>query len=159
MELVVADGQGSFAAFYDTRYAELVRLATALVGSTEVAEDVVQDAFAAMHGRWARINDPMAYARRAVVNGCRSHHRWRLRRRSPTFGPEPVVEPVGVDRRVDELAAALDRLPHRQRAALVLRYVHDLSDADIARTLDCQRGTVASLIHRGLVRLREEIPR
>ena len=56
------------------------------------------------------------------------------------------------------LAEALDRLPVRQRAALVLRYWHDLPEREIARVLGCAPGTVKSLLSRALATLREEVP-
>jgi RNA polymerase sigma-70 factor (sigma-E family) len=143
----------SFADLYRAHYARMVRLAYLLTGSGAVAEELVQDAFVRVHDRWAAAEHPQAYLRAAVVNACRSHHR-RLgleRRRAPT-PPDPQVVDAP-----DEVWDALDRLPPRQRAALVLRFWEDLSEADIARALGCRPGTVKSLVHRGLAELRKVI--
>ncbi len=96
---------------------------------------------------------PDAYLRQAVVNGCRAHHRRRAleRRTSPLLTPEVS----SLDAR--ELLDAVGRLRYRERAALVLRFYQDLPDAEIAALLGCRVGTVASLVHRALARLRLEI--
>ena len=56
-----------------------------------------------------------------------------------------------------ELLDAVEKLRYRERAALVLRFYEDLPDAEIAALLGCRVGTVASLVHRALARLRSEI--
>jgi RNA polymerase sigma factor (sigma-70 family) len=71
-----------------------------------------------------------------------------------------VVDGAAEEGRADDagvLGAALATLPYRQRAALVLRYYADLPDAEIAVALACRPGTVGSLVHRGLERLREVV--
>ncbi|MGD9796514.1 MAG: SigE family RNA polymerase sigma factor [Acidimicrobiia bacterium] len=139
----------SFEDFYRDRYPDMVRLATLLVGSVDTAQDLVQDCFVKLHPRWTVVTDPLRYVRRSVVNACHSHHR-RLRRfRQLGLRPGDAVE---LD--ADEMADALAALPHRQRAALVLRFYDGLHDAEIAELLGCRTGTVASLVHRGLASLR-----
>ena len=172
--------QPSFADLYLRSFAAMVRLARVLVDSPDTAEDLVQDAFVRLHGRWAGVRDPHAYLRRSVVNACRSHHRraWRERgstrhdvrgvQRAREDERQPGEAPVEdrVDGRAEQARAddagvlvdALGTLPYRQRAALVLRYYADLSDADIAAALGCRPGTVSSLVHRGLDRLRGVMP-
>jgi len=155
----------------------MVRLARVLVDSPEVAEDLVQDAFIHLHRHWVAVRDPRSYLHRSVVNACRSHHRraWRERPRSARtadLGSDPelhghraaagagVVDGDVEQSRSDDagvLGTALSTLPYRQRAALVLRYYADLPDAEIAVALGCRPGTVASLVHRGLERLREVV--
>jgi RNA polymerase sigma-70 factor (sigma-E family) len=144
----------SFAECYAELRPEMIRLAAAITGSPETAQDLVQDAFVRLHGAWARVHEPRAYLRRAVVNACHSHHRRRRieRRHESMAGPESVDS-----LHAHELGDALDALPYRQRAALVLRFYLDLSDVDIASALRCRPGTVASLIHRGLEQLRRVI--
>ena len=144
----------SFAECYAELRPEMIRLASVMTGSADLAQDLVQDAFVRLHGAWARVHEPRAYLRRAVVNACHSHHRRRRveRRHASLSTPESNAR-LGAD----ELADALDALPHRQRAALVLRYYADLSDVDIAQALKCRPGTVPSLIHRGLEQLRRVI--
>jgi RNA polymerase sigma-70 factor (sigma-E family) len=141
-----------FDGLYRHEQPELVRLAALLVGSPEVAADLVQDCFVRLHPRWDQVDDRRAYLRRSVINACHSHHRRLRRLRRVDLRP---AEPVELGAR--ELSDALAALPHRQRAALVLRFYAGLPDAEIADALDCRPGTVASLVHRGLAALREVI--
>ena len=146
----------AFEALYRAEWHRLVRVAYLLVGDREVARDVVQDAFVRVHGRWASVREPEAYLRRAVVNGCHSTHRRRSTERSNA--PRLVAIPT-TELGHDDLADAVAALPHRQRAAIVLRFYADLTEADIAAAIGCRPGTVGPLIHRGLTRLREVIER
>ena len=137
---------------YERKFAPMVRLARLLVGSPDVAADVVQDAFVHVHRKWKTIRFPESYLRQAVVNGCRSHHRHRaVELRAPVPREESALLPAR------ELLDAIAKLQHRERAALVLRFYEDLPDAEIAELLGCRVGTVASLVHRALARLRLEI--
>lgn len=144
-----ASPAAAFAVFYEAEFDGAVRLAKALTGSWEVARDVAQDAFCAMHRQWHRVEQPHAYLRRSVVNGSTSVLR---RRRRDAARPVPLSEPVGLG--ADELSDAVAALPPRQRAAIVLRHHLDLPDAEIADALGVRVGTVASLVHRGLAQLR-----
>jgi RNA polymerase sigma-70 factor (sigma-E family) len=141
-----------FSGFYADHYAGLVRLATLLSGSVDVAPDLVQDCFVQLHGRWTSVREPLPYVRRSVVHACASHHRRLARGRRL---PPPETRELELD--ADELEDALAKLPSRQRAAVVLRYYGDLSEADIAHTLRCRPATVRSLIHRALAELRKAI--
>jgi RNA polymerase sigma-70 factor (sigma-E family) len=143
----------SFADLYRDSHADMVRLAVLLTGSVDVAQDLVQDAFVSVHRAWSRVREPRAYLRRAVVNACTSHHRRIFReRRAATRTGSTSVE-LGADELFDVLAT----LPPRQRAAIVLRYWHDLDEREIADALGCRPGTVGSLLHRATARLREVI--
>lgn len=137
------------------RYGAMVRLAVLLVDSQAIAEEVVQDCFVRLHPRFDRIDDPVAYLRRAVVNGCRSVGRRQTMERARLRVERPVAAELGADELLDALAG----LPPRQRAALVLRFYEDLSGPQIAEVLGCRPGTVKSLIHRGLAQLREVVER
>ncbi|MDP9342868.1 MAG: SigE family RNA polymerase sigma factor [Actinomycetota bacterium] len=145
---------------------DAVRLAYLLTGDLALAEDLVQDAFVRLAGRLVHLRDPgafHAYLRRTVVNLSRSHFRRRrverdyLERargdvgRDATRWSAPSVE----DRQV--LWQALGQLSQRQRAAIVLRFYEDLSEAQVAEILKCRPGTVKSLVSRGLETLRNEI--
>jgi RNA polymerase sigma factor (sigma-70 family) len=137
---------------YGQKFAPMVRFARLLVGSPEAAADIVQDAFVQVHRRWATIRFPEAYLRQAVVNGCRAHHRRRdVERRAPLVAAQPA--PLAAR----ELLDAVAKLRYRERAALVLRFYEDLPDTEIAEMLGCRVGSVASLVHRALARLRLEI--
>jgi RNA polymerase sigma factor (sigma-70 family) len=170
-----APASASFGDLYLGSFTAMVRLARVLVDSPQTAEDLVQDAFVQLHRHWGGVRDPRAYLRRSVVNACRSHHRRPWRERSRPWRDDvtgrvgiagldeargDVVDGAAVQGRSDDadvLGAALATLPYRQRAALVLRYYSDLPDAEIAIALGCRPGTVASLVHRGLQRLREVV--
>ncbi len=142
-----------FADFYAGHYSDLVRLATLLSGSADVAPDLVQDCFVRLHSRWTSVREPLPYVRRSVVHACASHHRRSARGRH--LPPLPEARDIELD--AHELEDALAKLSARQHAAVVLRYYADLPDADIARALRCRPGTVRSLIHRALAALREGI--
>jgi RNA polymerase sigma-70 factor (sigma-E family) len=137
---------------YRDRYEPMVRLAYLLTSDRGVAEELVQDAFVSVHRNWARATNPSAYLRTAVVNATRSWGRHKVveihKRPAP---PDPAVLVA------DEMWDALRVLPHRQRAAIVLRFYEDLPDARIAELLGCREATVRTAIHRGLARLRKEI--
>jgi RNA polymerase sigma-70 factor (sigma-E family) len=149
-------GDRTFEDVYRTDYARMVRAAHLLTGSNESAEEIVQDAFVALYPRFARLDDPSGYLYRSVVNGCLSQHRRgrvaeRLRHLTAS---SDVAAPE-----VDETWLALERLPPRRRAAVVLRYYADLPLADIATVLGCQVGTVKSMLHRALAQLKDVIGR
>lgn len=142
-----------FDQLYREQYPSLVRLAALLTGSGAVAEEVVQDAFVSCRAALQVADRPAAYLRVAVVNGCRSVQR----RQALALGRRPWAAALAdsVEPEVHELADVLALLPVRQRRVLVLRYYADLSEAEIAETLGCRPGTVKSLAHRGLARMRE----
>ena len=133
----------------------MVRLATLMVGSRAVAEEVVQDAFASVSERWDGLERPGAYLRTAVVNGCAQ----TLRRRSVEDRHRPVAlaNPSEIPERLIELRSAMDRLVYRQRIVVVLRYFVDMPDGEIAQILNVKPSTVRSLAHRALAVLRREL--
>jgi RNA polymerase sigma-70 factor (sigma-E family) len=141
-------------ALYRERYESMVRLAYLLTGNRGVAEEIVQDAFVAVHRNWDRATSPGGYLRTTVVNNART---W-LRRRTLEERHRPG-RPVDAGLAADEMWDMLQRLPERQRAAVVLRFYEDLPDAEIARILGCRLPTVRTAVHRGLAALRKEMGR
>ncbi len=146
---------------YSLHYRALVRLAALLVRDTPTAEEVVQDAFIAMHGGWQRLRDTekaLAYLRQAVVNRSRSVLRHRtvidknLQKAPPDMPSAEHGALVLLERHA--VVAALRGLPGRQREALVLRYYADLSEAEIATAMGISRGAVKSHTSRGMAALR-----
>ncbi len=148
---------------YAAHWRSLVRLSVLLVGDVGTAEEVVQDAFVAMHAKWSRLREPdkaLAYLRQTVVNRSRSALRHRGvvdRHLDRQRGPETAdpADVASLDRsRRDLVVAALGSLPRRQREVLALRYYLDLSEAEIADALGISRGAVKSHASRGSVALR-----
>lgn len=157
------DADTALAELFAAHYAALVRMAVMLLRDQALAEDVVQESFAAVHQRWHRV-DPAtapAYLRQAVVNRSRS----ALRRRSVTLAhrPDPLPDAPPADQallrgeRREAVLSALAGLPARQREVLVLRHYLDLSEREIARTLNISQGAVKSHAFRGSAALRERL--
>jgi RNA polymerase sigma-70 factor (sigma-E family) len=156
---------------YQAHALGLIRLGVVMLGDRAAAEDVVQEAFCGLFRHWAALTDPakaLPYLRSAVLNGCRS-----APRRQRTRGDRPAMEAgpwqtaesaeawvlVGEEHR--QVLAALQRLPARQREALVLRYYLELGEHEIAASMGVSQGTVKSTTSRALAalgRLIEEAP-
>ncbi|MBB5867214.1 RNA polymerase sigma factor (sigma-70 family) [Allocatelliglobosispora scoriae] len=130
----------------------LTRLGYLLTGSRDLAEDIVQAAFASAAPRWDSIDRPLPYLRRAVVNMARDAYRRRARERG-----SPAPEPVTHLPEVDEAWAHIRRLPDRQRAVVVLRYYEDLPLTEIAALLSRPAATVRSDLSRALKTLKKAL--
>ncbi|GAA1087203.1 RNA polymerase sigma-70 factor (sigma-E family) [Nocardiopsis composta] len=146
---------------YSEHYRPLVRLAALLVRDHATAEEVVQDAFVAMHGAWRRLRDPnkaLSYLRQSVVNRARSvlRHRAVVEKHAPKALPDAPSAEHGAMGELERAAVieALRKLPTRQREAIVLRYYGDLSEAQIANAMGISRGAVKSHTARGIAALR-----
>lgn len=153
---------GGFAQFVEARERALQRAARALTGDWATAEDLVQTALAQSWPRWELIrrrDNPEVYVRRVMVNTWVSwgRQRWRGERASAVVPDSPAGEDVAstVAMRI-AVRGALEALPRRQRAVLVLRVYDDLSEAQVAQALNCPVGTVKSAMSRALARLRED---
>ena len=158
---------------YAAHWTGLVRLAWLLLRDDQGAEEVVQDAFIAVHRRWDSLRShesATAYLRRAVVNGARSglRHRGveeryleRERRESTAHGSKHTAASAEQHALDDEttttMIGALGRLPQRQREVLTMRYYLDLSEAEIADALGISPGSVKAHAHRGLASLRDRM--
>jgi len=162
----VADAERAVEELYAAHFRSLVRLAALLVRDVGTAEEVVQDAFVAMHGGWFRLRDnekALAYLRQAVVNRSRSvlRHRLVVDRNQPKPAPDmPSAEhgAIALAERA-EVIAALKSLPARQREALVLRFYADMSEAQIAGAMQISRGAVKSHTARAMQALRTVLER
>jgi RNA polymerase sigma-70 factor (sigma-E family) len=150
----------------DARYTRLVEqhssslfhLALLLTGNRHDAEDVLQDALISVAAKWSSVLS-LAYVRKAVSN--RALDLVRRRRETPTDEvPEVSFTDSGFfEHEEDEsFFQRVRRLPEKQRATLILRYYADLDDRAIASILGCSTETVRSQAHRGLAKLRGEIP-
>jgi RNA polymerase sigma-70 factor (sigma-E family) len=151
-------------ALYAAHWRRLVRLSVLLVRDVGLAEEIVQDSFVAMHGRWGRLREPdkaLAYLRQAVVNRSRSALRHRAVVARHDAVQQARADQPGADEstvasvRRDAVLDALRRLPARQREVLALRYYLDLSEAEIADAMGISRGAVKSHASRGSAALRD----
>jgi RNA polymerase sigma-70 factor (sigma-E family) len=146
-----------FRTFFLVQNENLRRLGLFLTGDPHRAADLAQEALARTYRHWRRIRneDPGPYARRILVNLVRSQHRRTLLDRRHEQMAASVT--AGATARVDEwlrVTEALKTLPPIRRATVVLRFYEDMTEAEIARTLDRPIGTVKSDIHRALKKLR-----
>lgn len=161
-ELTLDRGADRIANLYSHHAPGAGRLAFLLTGDRDLAEDLAQEAFVRTIGRIGSIRSPesfAAYLRRAVVNLTGKH--WRRAATERRFlarhtGTTGVEQPPDIAAK-DELWRALLKLPHEQRAALVLRFFEDLSEREAAAALRCPTGTLKSRVARGLQALRIEM--
>lgn len=148
-----------FTEVYELHPKRWLWLACSVAGHRRHAEDAVASAVEHVWPgfRDGRVGDVALYMRRAVINeavkqGQRDDRERAVGDRRPAGTPATVADAVD-DHHV--LMRAMRRLPVEQRAAIALRYLEDLSEADIVAVLGVRRGTVKSRLHRGLLGLRE----
>lgn len=159
-EARTADG---FAAVYDLHHRRLLRVAYLMRGDLSAAEDDVAEAFSRAMEPWlaGRVEDVAAYLRAAVVNASRTRFRQeqRWKRWADSTAAAPQRSDLLDDRVSDRelLRHALARLPHGQRAVVVLRFIDDASEAATASALGISVGTVKSQTARGLAALRRSL--
>jgi RNA polymerase sigma-70 factor (sigma-E family) len=146
-------------ALYQVHALGLVRLAVIMLGDLEAAEDVVQDAFLGLYRQWGGLSDTsraLAYVRSSVLNGCRTAIRRKSRYRRTVFA-ETAFESAEAGALTGEehraVVAAIRKLPHRQREALVLRFYMDMDEAEIAQAMRISRGSVKSATSRAIAAL------
>jgi RNA polymerase sigma-70 factor (sigma-E family) len=155
--------RSNFDEFAAAHSAGLIKLGLMVSGDRGRAEDAAQEALVRVYQRWSRLDDPLAYARRIVVNAARDD--WRRAERAvrahddagrlAQFDEVDDAEASFVER--DALLAALAALPHRQRAVIVLRYLSELTEAETATVLEISVGTVKSQAFDALARLRKTL--
>jgi len=151
-----------FAEFVGECLPALNRYAYALTGNVHAGEDLVQDTLVKLAGAWRRVRrdgNPLGYARAVMFRTYVS--RWRVMRRRPVleeYTDAPAAGDQYADIEVrDALWRALADIPRLQRAVLVLGYLDDMTDDDIATLLDRRPATIRSLRFRGLHALRERL--
>jgi RNA polymerase sigma-70 factor (sigma-E family) len=163
---MVARGEDEFTQFVLGSSGRLLRTAFAVCGDYQLAEDAVQAGYASAYASWRRVrraDNPEAYVQRIVINQLFS---WRRRKASRGDMPsERLPEPAAAASHeehlveVDLIWRALQDLPLRRRAVVVLRYVEDLSVEDTARALGIRPGTVKSQAAAGVAQLRDQLDR
>ena len=148
-----------FEAFFSAHHQSVVRALTLALADRARAEDAAQDAFAKAYRQWKRVammDRPVAWVYVVALNGARKE----LRR----DGAAPVPELVGPAPDLAAAAAvkvsvrdALDVLAPRQRVAVVLRYLGDLTVAEVATAMGCSEGTAKATLHTALAKLRNHL--
>lgn len=151
------DGELLYVLFL-AHYSRLVRFAVAVSGSTQYGEDAVHEAFARLFARPRRLRERAAaeaYLRSAVLNAARSNARRRGRETPapPEWNDAIVADPAPSVVERHDVVAALRTLPRREREAIALRYLLDLSEQETARELHVSVGAVKGYTSRGLDRL------
>lgn len=157
-------GLGDHIAFGDyvrSRGGPLLRAAIALTGNRADAEDLLQATLVKTYQSWDNVADPAAldtYVRRVMVNTHISG--WR-RRRVDEYPTDELPDSVTADETgehdlQDVVQRAVDRLPNRMRAAVMLRYYDDMSEPEVAAALGVSVGTVKSTVARAVAKLRED---
>jgi DNA-directed RNA polymerase specialized sigma24 family protein len=141
------------AELYRDHRRRLVGLAAAVTLDAAAAEEIVQDAFEGLQRHAHRVDQPLAYLQRSVVNlGINRVRRRQVAERHPPAPPTPIGLPE-----IDETWAAVVRLPPNQRAVVVLRFWQDMTLEAIADTLGRPVGSIKSTLHRALRRLESEL--
>lgn len=149
----------AFHEYVTARSRSLLHTAFLLTGNVADAEDLVQSALAKTYLAWDRIEDRAAidgYVRKAMVN---THISWWRRRRLDEFPTDEIPDQAVADHTVssdlqETLRQAIDRLPQRMRAAVMLRFYDDMTEAEVAEVLGVSLGTVKSTVSRAVAKLR-----
>src|ERR1700687_3043047 len=147
----------AFERFFDRQYDPVVRSLTLVFGDRATAEDAAQDAFERAYRKWRSVSTLDRPGTWVYVVALRDARR-RLQREARSVGDLEICEPGMEEQVVTHLSlqAALAKLPLRQRAAVVLRYLGELSVAEVAEAMGCAEGTVKATLHNALLRLRLE---
>ena len=146
---------------FEHEYARLVRALAVVAGDRETAADAVQEAFVSLVRRWDRLatyEDPAGWVRRVALNQIREHQRsiWRQARLLLKI-EQHQPEQAEIESFDPELWAQLRRLPSKQRTAVALRYMGDMTAREVAETMRVSEGTVDQHLHRALQSLRETL--
>jgi RNA polymerase sigma-70 factor (sigma-E family) len=159
----MTERDADFTAYLQARQARLLRTAYVLTGDRHQAEDLLQTSLAKLYLAWNRVQDREsvdAYVRRIMVNELSSLWRrpWRRRETTTDQVPEVAGAPPGPAGPNEALWRAVQTLPRKARAVLVLRYYEELTETETADVLGISVGTVKSQTSRALARLRETAP-
>jgi RNA polymerase sigma-70 factor (ECF subfamily) len=152
---------GEFERFYADHYTAVVALTTALAGSRWVGEDLAQEAFLRAHRDWLRVRQleaPLAWVRRIAIN--LSHSRYRRLRAEASAHLRlrgRAHDNTSMEPRDEAFWEEVRRLPNRQAQAVALRYVDELSTAEIAHIMGTAEGTVRALLTQGRARLARQL--
>jgi len=149
-----------FETFFERNYGAVVRAVALAIGDRARAEDAVQEAFGRAYRRWRSVSAmerPVAWIYVVALNAQRKEWRRDARRTTAPVGDVVIADPSGPIVTALDVRAALLRLTPRQRAAVVLRYLADLSTKDVADVMGCAEGTVKATLHQALGKLRVQL--
>jgi len=153
-----AEDEQAFREFVTSQMASLRKLAYMTCGDWHAAEDAVANALVKLYPRWRKLERPDLYAKTMVYRAAIDETRrpWRRERAAGEAMPDVALgDPAGATDERLRIRAALEAVPPRQRAAVVLRHYLGLSLQDTAGVLGCNVGTAKSQTSRGLAKLRE----
>ncbi|USQ75083.1 SigE family RNA polymerase sigma factor [Ornithinimicrobium cryptoxanthini] len=165
--MATGDGEAEFTAFVTAREQQLLHAAVLMTGDFHAAQDLLQEALVKLADRWESVSRGAEYSwvRRTLYRD--SVSRWRRTRRERSHAaPEDapgrigttIYDPLSQWAAGEEIREALQQLPPKQRAVMVLRYFEDLSEAQIAETLGVSAGTVKSQASAAATKLRDLLP-
>jgi RNA polymerase sigma factor (sigma-70 family) len=148
-----------FEAFVRRHSARLVGSLALITLDHGLAEDAAQEAFFQLYLHWSEVRDPVAWLYRVGLNRCKNYRRTlsrtaRLVERLGRTTPKRTIEPWSPE---TEFVAFVRPLPERQRAAVALSYLADLSTAEIAQIMEISQGTVGAHLHKAREALRESL--
>jgi RNA polymerase sigma factor (sigma-70 family) len=155
LESIQVEAMGADAS---AEWLKLTRLAYSVIGDRQVAEELVQESYIRLHKAGDRVENRAAFLRVTVINRCKTYSVRRSKERAQLWRNAESTEST-VPREIDETLLALRNLGIKYRTVLALRYYEDLSIDEIAEILNVRPGTIKSLIHRGLAKLRTELER
>lgn len=152
-------GHDEFKEFYERLQPRAIAVARRMVGSTAVGEDLAAEAFARAYSRWSKVAkhpNPDAWLLRVVGNLCVDHIRHEARR-PDLRADDPTRDPSAEAALHIDLADAIGRLSGRQQEVVVMRYLIDLTEEDVATSLGMSTGSVKTHLHRATSKLRDEL--
>ena len=157
--MTISPDDSGFAAWYEAEAGRLTDTVAGVVGDRALAEEAVAEAFARAYGRWRRVSgmrSPEGWVVRVAINQVRGGFRRRAteRRKAHLVARSDVAPPPDVD---GPLWAEVQQLPERARTAVLLRYVADLPEREIATVMGVSRGTVATTLSRARTTLAERL--
>jgi RNA polymerase sigma-70 factor (ECF subfamily) len=150
-----------FESFFAQHYGSTLRSISLAIGDASRAEDLTQEAFARAFRRWSSVSKlerPVAWVYVVALNAERK--RWRRDQKASAPADQAdgaLTDLAGGVLRTIVVREALEKLPPRQRCAIVLRYLADLTVADVAEVMGCAEGTVKATLHQALRNLRIDL--
>jgi len=148
----------TFEEFYEASYRRLFTALCLITGNRHEAEEVMQDAFLRIFERWDRVvglEEPEGYLFRTAMNVFRNRYRRAVLALRRTMSSAPASDELAAVETRDEVVRLLRDLPPRERAAVVLTSIMDLSNEEAGRMLGIRASTVRALTSRGRAHMKD----